>query len=122
MEADLAALVKSALDGGSARAQLFEVATAGRATNDGSLDTVLNDLATRAAAGDESATELILELVHRLRLSRSAIAPIVSDQTTAEDVAQSTLVTVERKIGSYEGRSKFRTWLFTVARNEALMA
>jgi RNA polymerase sigma-70 factor (ECF subfamily) len=122
VDADVAALVTRALGGGPARAQLFEVATAGRTTNDGSLDAVLNDLAARAAAGDESATELILELVHRLRLSRSAIAPIVSDPTMAEDVAQSTLVTVERKIGSYEGRAKFRTWLFTVARNEALMA
>src|SRR5204862_1960078 len=75
-----------------------------------------------AAAGDESATELVLELVHRLRLWRSAVLPIVSDPTTADDVAQATLVAIERKIGSYEGRSKFRTWLFSVARNEALMA
>src|SRR5204862_2932941 len=75
-----------------------------------------------AAAGDESATELVLELVHRLRLWRSAVLPIVSDPTTADDVAQATLVAIERKIGSYAGRSKFRTWLFAVARNEALMA
>jgi RNA polymerase sigma-70 factor, ECF subfamily len=122
VEADLAALVTAALDGGTARAQLFEVATSGRTTNDGSLDVVLDELAKRAAAGNDSATELILELVHRLKLARGAIAPIVSDPTAADDVAQSTLVTVERKISSYEGRSKFRTWLFTVARNEALMA
>jgi RNA polymerase sigma-70 factor, ECF subfamily len=122
MEADPAALVNAALVGGSARAQLFEVAAAGRTSNDGSLDVVLDDLARRAAAGDDAATELVLELVHRLALSRRAIAPIIRDQATAEDVAQTTLVAVERRIGSYEGRSKFRTWLFTVARNEALMA
>ena len=125
MEADaaaLAGLASAALAGGPARAELFEVAAAGRASNDGSLDVLLDDLARRAAAGDETATELVLELVHRLKLSRSAIAPIVSDPTAADDVAQTTLVAVERKIGSYEGRSKFRTWLFTVARNEALMA
>ena len=118
----MAGLVSSALGGGLARAQLFEVAAAGRASNDGSLDVALDDLAGRAANGDDAATELVLELVHRLRLSRSAIAPIISDPTTADDVAQATLVAVERKIGSYGGRSKFRTWLFTVARNEALMA
>jgi RNA polymerase sigma-70 factor (ECF subfamily) len=117
-----AGLVDAALAGGPARGELFAVAAAGRSGNDGSLDVLLDDLAGRAAAGDAAATELVLELVHRLRLARSAIAPIVSDASTAEDVAQTTLVTVERKICSYEGRSKFRTWLFTVARNEALMA
>lgn len=122
MEADLAGLVTAALRGGPARAELFEVAAAGRTANDGSLDAVLDDLAARAADGGDAATELVLEVVHRLQLTRSAISPIVPDPTAAEDVAQATLVAVERKISSYEGRSKFRTWLFTVARNEALMA
>ena len=84
MEADpagLTRLVVDALAGGPARAQLFEVAAAGRTSNDGSLDVLLDDLARRAAAGDESATELVLELVHRLRLWRSAVVPIVSDPT-----------------------------------------
>ena len=122
VEADLAAVVTAALGGGPARAQLFELAAAGRTSNDGSLDVILDDLAARAASGDDAATELVLELVHRLKLARAAIAPIVSDPMAADDVAQTTLVAVERKIGSYEGRSKVRTWLFTVARNEALMA
>ena len=121
-EADLAAVVTAALGGGPSRAQLFELAAAGRTSNDGSLDVILDDLAARAANGDDAATELVLELVHRLKLARAAISPIVSDPMAADDVAQTTLVAVERKIGSYEGRSKFRTWLFTVARNEALMA
>lgn len=122
VEADPARLVTAALGGGVAQAQLFEVATAARAGRDAVLDVLLDDLATRAAAGDDRATELLLELVHRLRLTRSAIAPIVTDATRADDVAQSTLVTVERKIGTYEGAAKFRSWLFAVARNEALMA
>jgi len=122
VEVDPGALVIAALGGGPARAELFEVAAAGRTANDGSLDAVLDHLARRAAKGDDAATELVLELVHRLKLARSAISPVVSDPTAAEDVAQTTLVAVERKIGTYEGRSKFRTWLFTVARNEALMA
>ena len=122
MEPDLAALVTAALGGGPSRARLFEVAALGRTSGDGSLDVVLDDLAGRAAAGDEAATELVLELIHRLGLSRRAIAPIVPDPTAADDVAQATLVAVEQRIGSYQGRSKFRTWLFTVARNEALMA
>jgi len=118
----LTGLVTAALDGGVARAQLFEVAAAARAGREGSLDVVLDDVAIRAAAGDDRATELLLELVHRLHLSRSAIAPIISDGSRADDVAQATLVAVEQKVGSFEGRAKFRSWLFTVARNEALMA
>ena len=118
----MAGLVDAALGGGPSRSRLFEEATAWRTSRDARLDDVLDDVARRAAAGDDDAIELLLELVHRLQLTRSAIAPIVRDPTAAEDVAQAALIAVELKIGSYEGRSKFRTWLFTVARNEALMA
>ena len=114
--------VDAALDGGPARFRLFEMATAWRTSKDPALDLVLDDLAARAANGNDTAVELLLELIHRLQLTRSAILPIVPDATAAEDVAQAALMAVERKIGSYEGRAKFRTWLFTVARNEALMA
>jgi RNA polymerase sigma-70 factor, ECF subfamily len=106
----------------AARARLLELAAASRAAKDGRLDTALDDLATRAAAGHDGATEAVLELVHRLGLARPAITSIVLDRDLVDDAAQATLVTVERRIGSYEGRSKFRTWLHAVARNEALMA
>ena len=53
----MAALVAAALGGGPARARLFEVAAVGRTSGDGSLDVLLDDLAGRAAAGDEAATE-----------------------------------------------------------------
>src|SRR5437763_10998959 len=115
-------MVGAALEGGPSRGRLFEAATVWRTTKDPRLDQLLDDVARRAAAGDDTALELLLELVHRLQLTRSAIAPIVTDASAAEDVAQAALIAVERKVGSYEGRSKFRTWLFTVARNEALMA
>ena len=118
----MTALVGAAVDGGPSRFRLFEMATAWRTSKDPALDLVLDDVAARAANGDDAPLELLLELVHRLQLTRSAILPIVHDPTAAEDVAQAALVAVERKIGSYEGRAKFRTWLFTVARNEALMA
>lgn len=98
------------------------MAAVARTTRARSLDVVLDDLARRAAGGDESALELVLELVHRLGLARPAITSIVFDAALVDDVAQAALVTTERRIDSYEGRSKFRTWLYTVARNEALMA
>jgi len=118
----VAGLVTGALAGGVSRARLFEVATAGRTSRSAVLDEILDDLAARAAAGDERSLELVLELVHRLALARGAITPIVTDASAVDDVAQTTLMAVERGISSFSGQSKFRTWLFTVARNEALMA
>ena len=120
---DLRALVEDVVGRRpAARARLLEMAAASRAGRDGRLDTALDDLAARAAAGDEAAVEAVLEVVHRLGLARPAITSIILDHALVDDVAQSALVAVERRIGSYEGRSKFRTWLHTVARNEALMA
>ena len=108
--------------GGAARARLFEVATASRTSRSPTLDEILDDLAARAAGDDDAALELLLELIHRLALARGAITPVVTDAAAVDDVAQTTLMAVERSISSFSGRSKFRTWLFTVARNEALMA
>jgi RNA polymerase sigma-70 factor (ECF subfamily) len=122
MDVDAPSLVAAALGGRAARAELLQTVSEGAATRDGSLDAVLDVLAARAAAGDAAATELLLEVVHRLGLARRAIGSMIFDAAVVEDVAQATLMTVERRIGSYEGRAKFRTWLHTVARNEALMA
>ncbi|HVL04765.1 MAG TPA: sigma-70 family RNA polymerase sigma factor [Acidimicrobiales bacterium] len=119
---ELRGLVTAALTGGAAWARLLEVAALGWASRDGTLDVVLDDLAARAAAGDDGATELVLEIVHRLGLARPAITSVILDSALVDDAAQATLVTVERRIGSFEGRARFRTWLHTVARNEALMA
>jgi RNA polymerase sigma-70 factor (ECF subfamily) len=124
-EADIAAitrLVDAALKGGAGRAEAIEAATIARSSGAPDLDLILDDLAVRAGAGNEEAIELLLELVHRLRLARGAITPIVFDAMLVDDVAQAALIAVEKNISSFEGRAKFRTWLHTVARNEALMA
>jgi RNA polymerase sigma-70 factor (ECF subfamily) len=121
-DVDCAGLVGDALrGGGAARARLIETVVIARARRAPALDTILDDLATRAAGGDDAATELLLELVHRLGLARVAITSIIFDTALVDDVAQMTLIAIERRITSYEGRAKFRTWLHTVARNEALM-
>lgn len=109
--------------GGSAtaRAQLLETAASMRAARKPGLDPVLDGLATRAGGGDDVALELLLEMVHRLGLARPAITSIIMDGAQVDDVAQLALIAVETKIRGFEGRAKFRTWLWTVARNEALM-
>ncbi len=119
---DAAALVTAALATPAAHWQIFEVAASARASGDHLLDTVLDDLAIRASAGNDAALELLIEVVHRLSLARPAITGLIFDAALIDDIAQETLMTLERRIGSFEGRAKFRTWLYAVARNEALMA
>ena len=115
-------LVDAALSGSAGRARLLEVVTEARARKASELDEVLDDLALRAATGNDAAVEMLLELVHRLGLARPAITSVIADTSRVDDISQITLMAVERKIVSFEGRSKFRTWLHTVARNEALMS
>jgi RNA polymerase sigma-70 factor (ECF subfamily) len=85
------------------------------------LDDALDDIARAASQGSDGATELLLTAVHQLRLARPAILRVVVDPTQVDEVAQQVLIAVERGIHSFEARSRFRTWLHTVARNESLM-
>lgn len=89
--------------------------------DDGSIDPLLDAIAGAARTGTETAVELLLGAVHQLGLARPAITRLIVEPAQVDEVAQSTLVQVERNIERFEGRSKFRTWLYSIARNEALM-
>lgn len=45
---------------------------------------------------------------------------LTGDKQAAEDISQNSFVKAWKNIRKFEGRSKFRTWLFTVARNSAI--
>lgn len=113
--------VTAGLAGPAGRAELIQRVAVARAEKNPVLDEILGEVAGRAASGDEEAVELLLELVHRLGIHRPAISSVLMDPGMVDDAAQLTLVAVERGIGSFDGRAKFRTWLHSVARNEALM-
>ncbi|MFJ6080247.1 RNA polymerase sigma factor [Streptomyces sp. NPDC092369] len=73
------------------------------------------DLARAAAAGDPAALDSLLtqmwpEVVRRC----GRFLPCRED---AEEAAQDVLLQVSRKIGTFEGRSRFSTWLYTVVAN-----
>ncbi len=77
----------------------------------------LDDLAARAAAGDRAALEdLLAEVQPRVRRICGRMLLFPED---AEEAAQDALLLVATKIGSYEGRSRFTTWLHAVASNSA---
>ena len=73
------------------------------------------DLALRAAAGDAAALERLLTEIRPETVRRCGrFLPCRED---AEEAAQDVLLQVARKITTFQGRSLFSTWLYTVVAN-----
>ena len=49
-----------------------------------------------------------------------ALIAILGDASDAQDAMQDTLLSAFKHIGGFQGRSKFSTWLVSIARNAAL--
>ena len=75
-------------------------------------------LAARAAAGDSSAFETIVQR-YQARVFRLACR--LTSDTEAPDVLQDTFLQVYRHLPSFRGESQFATWLYRIATNAALM-
>lgn len=75
------------------------------------------DLVQAARAGDERAFGTLVER-HHAGVYRLALS-FVSDTDTAQDVAQDTFLKAFRALDGYRGDAPFRSWLFTIAANEA---
>lgn len=75
-------------------------------------------LAARAAAGDDSAFEVIVQR-YQARVYRLACR--LTSDTDAPDVLQDTFLQVYRHLPSFRGDSQFGTWLYRIATNAALM-
>jgi RNA polymerase sigma-70 factor (ECF subfamily) len=75
-------------------------------------------LVTRAANGDDSAFEAIVER-YQARVFRLACR--LTSETDAPDVLQETFLRVYRHLRSFRGESQFSTWLYRIASNTALM-
>lgn len=77
----------------------------------------IDELARRARAGDRDALEALLAAVRPRALNVCrGVLPHLAD---AEDACQEALLNVARKIGSWNGRGRFTTWLHVVALNSA---
>lgn len=73
------------------------------------------ELARLAAAGDRGALDdLLAEIRPEVVRRCGRFLPCRED---AEEAAQDVLLQVARKIGTFEGRSRFSTWLHTVVAN-----
>ncbi|MGW3664353.1 RNA polymerase sigma factor [Streptomyces sp. NPDC005141] len=73
------------------------------------------EFALRAAAGDAAALDVLLRRIRPEVVRRCGrFLPCRED---AEEAAQDVLLQVARKITTFEGRSRFSTWLHTVVAN-----
>lgn len=76
-------------------------------------------LVRRAKEGDEAAFNELIER-HQARVYGHALR-LMGNPQDAEEVLQDTFVQVFRNLGKFEGRSRFSTWVYRIATNEALM-
>jgi RNA polymerase sigma-70 factor, ECF subfamily len=74
----------------------------------------------RLRDGDEDAFVMVVARYHQpmLRLARTMVA----SEAVAEEIVQDTWMGVVRGIDRFEGRSSFKTWLFSILVNRARSA
>lgn len=80
-------------------------------------DVDLDAVATLAGQGDAAALETLLAAIQP-RVLRIC-GRILTHPQDAEDAAQECLLSVATKVHTYDGRSRFTTWLYVVASNSA---
>lgn len=80
-------------------------------------DADVEELARRASSGDRDALEQLLRVIQPDVQRRTA--RFLPNRQDAEEAAQDALLQVARKIGDFQGRSKFTTWLYVVVGNAA---
>lgn len=77
----------------------------------------IDDLARRGQAGDREALEALLTAIRpRVLNVCRGVLPYSSD---AEDACQEALINIAGKLGSWNGRGRFTTWMHAVAVNAA---
>ena len=72
----------------------------------------------QAAAGDRAALDRLLVGVRPLILGRCR--KFLPNPLDAEEAAQDALLAIARRIESFEGRSKFTTWMYQLTTNAAI--
>src|SRR5581483_8594896 len=77
----------------------------------------------RSVADAGEREQYIAELFrrHYSRVARWCLR-FTSDRETAADLAQEIFIKAHQNLNSFEGGSKFSTWLFVIARNHCLNA
>ena len=75
-------------------------------------------LVKRAQRGDRSAVDALLR--ENYDVVRAVCHRIIINTSDADDATQNSLIAIVRALPSFDGRSKFSTWVYRIATNAAL--
>ena len=78
------------------------------------------ELVQKALAGDERAFRKILE--SHYTLIYSVVRGVAGQQGETDDIVQEVFIKIFRALGDFRGDSRLSTWIYRIARNEALNA
>jgi RNA polymerase sigma-70 factor (ECF subfamily) len=78
------------------------------------------ELVQRALAGDERAFRKILE--GHYTLIYSVVRGVAGQRAETDDIVQEVFIKIYRALGDFRGESRLSTWIYRIARNEALNA
>lgn len=87
------------------------------ASKQGAADETMSDIVAGCQGGDRDAQRQLFE---RCQLDVYHLMVRMVGEQNAADLTQQTFVKVFRAIGQFAGQSRFETWLYRVATNEAL--
>ena len=79
-----------------------------------------DELVSKALRGDEKAFRRIIEGHHSI--AYAVVRGIIGNRDDVEDVLQNIFIKVYRGLPSFRGQSKLSTWIYQIARNEAINA
>lgn len=112
-------LVRSLIAGSSAaRSQVEQQYRSLRSAEEDGQHQLMDSLAA-AAKLSPPAMETLLGLVQEHSLAIPAIRRILINAADIEDTEQAVLASVALRLHQFDGRSRFTTWLYQVASNEA---
>ncbi len=79
-----------------------------------------HELVAKALQGNQKAFKSIIERCHTT--AYAAVRGVLGDSDEVEDVLQSVYIKVYRGLAGFRGDSKLSTWVYQIARNEAINA
>lgn len=78
------------------------------------------DLVAKSLQGNQKAFRELISRHHSTAFA--VVRSVMGDRDDVEDVVQQVYIRVHRGLASFRGDAKFSTWLYRIARNEAINA
>lgn len=96
------------------------VASVLRSPDRGPVEGAVDELVGLARGGSRPALSGLLRIVLELRWAERPVRTVLMDPADIDDAVQATLIAIAGKLATFEGRSSLRTWVGSIAQNEAL--